>query len=417
MKAKLGEFWYYSLLIFVAHRFADFINMFVGLWLVPKYIDFSELGAVLPLASFATVFALPIYVFALTFMKEVNTLATEREFGKMKTLMSGVFFSSLLFLAFAILLSRLLMPFFLEKIRIAEGSLGIVIFASAFLGCVAPIFTNALQALKKFSELAILQIVTTPLRLITMLVAMPFRPLSGYFVGQSAIPGSQILGALFFLRKELSVKAEKYWEVKTVRRLALIFLGMLAYQLPTMIVSLIDSTVLREHLSELDSAAYYLVTRFSDISNYITISLITVLFPMTAEAAERGETTRPLVMKALIAQVAFSMLLALFFAFFGHLPFKFIPNGEMYLGYAKFIPLLIGVNLMSSVQLLYTNTEASANRWSFLRWWLPIHFILPGVLLLAAKLNLVDSFLSFVIYLALAQGVRFCFSAWKLFKA
>lgn len=417
MKKKLGEFWYYSLLIFVAQRFADFINMFVGIWLVPKYIDFSELGAVLPLASFATVFALPIYVFALTFMKEVNTLATAREFGKMKTLMSGVFFSSLIFLSLAIILSRLLIPGFLEKIRIAEGSLGIVIFASAFLGCVAPIFTNALQALKKFSELAILQVVTTPLRLITMLVAMPFRPLSGYFVGQSAIPGSQILGALFFLRKELSVKAEKYWELKTARRLTLIFFGMFAYQLPTMLASLIDSTVLREHLSELDSAAYYLVTRFSDISNYITISLITVLFPMTAEAAERGEKTRPLVMKALIAQVAFSALLALIFLFFGESAFLFIPNGELYSSYAKYIPLLIGVNLMCSIQLLYTNTEASANRWSFLKWWLPIHFAQPCLLLLAAKFNLVDSFLTFILYLALAQGVKFGFSAWKLFKA
>lgn len=390
--------------------------MFVGLWLVPKYIDFSELGAVLPLSSFATVFALPIYVFALTFMKEVNTLATDRAFGKLKTLMSGVFFSSVTFLIIAVFLSKLLMPFFLEKIRIAEGSLCIVIFASAFLGCVAPIFTNALQALKKFPALAILQITTSPLRLITMLVAMPFRPLSGYFVGQSAIPGSQILGALFFLRKELSVKAEKYWERKTVKRLALIFLGMLAYQLPTMIVSLFDSTILREHLSELDSAAYYLVTRFSDISNYITLSLITVLFPMTAEAAERGEKTRPLVMKALVAQVAFSLLLALAFLFFGKLPFKFIPNGELYSGYALYIPLLIGVNLMCSIQLLYTNTEASANRWSFLKWWLPIHILQPGLLLLAAKVNLVDSFLTFVIYLALAQGVKFCFSLWKLFK-
>lgn len=417
MKEKLGDFWYYSLLIFVAHRFADLINMFVGLWLVPKYIDFSELGAVLPLASFATVFALPAYVFALTFMKEVNTLATEREFGKMKTLMRGVFFFSLLFLVFAIILSRLLMPFFLEKIRIAEGALGIVIFASAFLGCVAPIFTNALQALKKFSELAILQVITTPLRLVTMLVAMPFRPLSGYFVGQSAMPGSQILGALFFLRKELSVKAEKYWEMTTLRHLSLIFLGMLAYQLPTMIVSLFDSTILREHLSELDSAAYYLVTRFSDISNYITFSLIIVLFPMTSEASERGESTRPLVVKALIAQVTFSSLLAIFFIFFGNLPFKLVPNGELYLDYAKYIPILIGINVMSSIQLLYTNTEASAGRWGFLMWWLPIHLVLPGLLLLATKLNLIDSFLNFIIYLALAQGVKFCFSAWKLFKA
>lgn len=418
MKKKLGEFWYYSLLLFLAYRAADFLNMFVGLWVVPKYIDLSELGAVLPLASFATTFALPIYIFALTFMKEVNTLATRQEFGKLKSLMSGVFTFSLIFLVLAVAISRLIMPSFLEKIRIAEGSLGVVIFASAFLGCVAPIFTNAVQALKKFNQLAIIQIVTTPLRLITMLIAMPYRPLSGYFVGQSAIPGAQIFASLFFLRKELKVKAEKYWERKNVRKLALLFLGYLAYQLPTMIASLFDSTILRSSLSELDSAAYYLVTRFSDISNYITLTLITVLFPMTAEASERGEATKPFVMKALVAQIVFSALLALAFVFFGDIPFlRFIPGGENYLGYVKYIPILIGLNLLSSIQLFYTNTEASANRWGFLKWWLPINAALPIVLSLAAKLGLIASFKDFLVYLALQQGLKFAFSLYALIKA
>jgi hypothetical protein len=43
---KLGDFWWYSLMIFCACRAADLLNAFVGLWLVPKYIGPSELGAV-----------------------------------------------------------------------------------------------------------------------------------------------------------------------------------------------------------------------------------------------------------------------------------------------------------------------------------------------------------------------------------
>ena len=46
--ARCGDLWWYALLLFVAQRFGDAINMFVGMWLVPKYVPQNELGAVLP---------------------------------------------------------------------------------------------------------------------------------------------------------------------------------------------------------------------------------------------------------------------------------------------------------------------------------------------------------------------------------
>ena len=43
--SRLGDFWWYSLMLFLACRAADALNVFVGLWLVPKYVGSSELGA------------------------------------------------------------------------------------------------------------------------------------------------------------------------------------------------------------------------------------------------------------------------------------------------------------------------------------------------------------------------------------
>ena len=36
LHARLGDFWWYSLMLFLAMRAADGLNVFVGLWLVPK---------------------------------------------------------------------------------------------------------------------------------------------------------------------------------------------------------------------------------------------------------------------------------------------------------------------------------------------------------------------------------------------
>ena len=146
LHARLGDFWWYSLMLFCACRAADLLNAFVGLWLVPKYVDPSELGAVMPLTNFANFLALPAAAFANTFRNEVSRLSIGKEFGKLKTLMRGVFAATAVFLFIAIIVARFTFPLFLERIRIVEGSLGLVIMAASFVSTVAPIYSNALQA-------------------------------------------------------------------------------------------------------------------------------------------------------------------------------------------------------------------------------------------------------------------------------
>ena len=48
LRTRLGDFWWYSLMLFCAQRSADAMNVFVGLYLVPKYVGPAELGAVMP---------------------------------------------------------------------------------------------------------------------------------------------------------------------------------------------------------------------------------------------------------------------------------------------------------------------------------------------------------------------------------
>ena len=151
LHSKLGDFWWYSILLFCACRLADGFNAFIGLWLVPKYIGTEELGAVLPLLSFAAFISMPANVFAMVFMKEIISLATHGEYGKMKSLMRGVFAGTGVFLLIAIVVSHFIFPLFLQRIRIEKGSLGLLILASAFCAAVAPIYSNALQALKRFN--------------------------------------------------------------------------------------------------------------------------------------------------------------------------------------------------------------------------------------------------------------------------
>ena len=372
LHARLGDFWWYSLMLFCACRAADLLNAFVGLWLVPKYVDPSELGAVMPLTQFANFLAIPIAAFANTFRNELTRLSINKEFGKLKTLMRGVFAATAVFLFVAIIVARFTLPLFLERIRIVEGSLGFVIIAASFVSAVAPIYSNALQALKKFKAQSLLSIVGAPVRMIAMLIAMPFRAITGYFVGQAAVPAFSIAASLVALRKELSVKPEPYWTRNTVKKFSALLAVFLVWGVTTGFYSLVESTIIRQRLPDLDSAGYYMATRFSEIAGFLACTLAFTIFPFAAEKAAQGEDTRPIVIKSMVANACFCITLTAPFLFFGRTILALLPHGCIYKDYWWAIPWLIGITYLTSIVGFYTAAEYSAGRFRFLRWLIPI---------------------------------------------
>ena len=64
-----------------------------------------------------------------------------------------------------------------------------------------------------------------------MLITMPFRALSGYFIGQASVPVFSMAASVIALKKELSVKAEPYWEKETVKKFSKLFAAFLTIYL------------------------------------------------------------------------------------------------------------------------------------------------------------------------------------------
>ena len=393
LHARLGDFWWYSLMLFCAMRAADCLNVFVGLWLVPKYVEPAELGAVMPLTQFANFLAIPIAVFASTFRNELTSLAVKGKFGQMKTLMRGVFIATAIFLFLAIVICRFVLPAYLERIRVAEGSLGIVILISSFFATVSPIYSNALQSLKKFKANSLISLIGAPVRLLTMLVTMPLRALTGYFVGQTAPSAFGIVGSVIALRKELSVPAEPYWNREIVRRFGRLFLIFGIGAVASGISPLVETTALRQRLPEMDSAAYYMVTRFSDIASFLATAIAFTLFPFTAELAAKGKDTRPLIIKAALAVFVTNAALAAFFWLFGERILAFLPHGSEYASFWWAIPWMIAIVSINYFSGFYATGETSAFRFGYLKWMIPLTLLYPAALLFVTGYGYFTSYL------------------------
>ena len=400
-----------AILLFLALRAGDLVSAAAGMWFVPRYVSPEDIGAVLPVTSFATFLSLPIFAFAMTVMKESAWLAANGERGKIKSLLRGVFVTTGVILAIVLALSTVVTPRFLGAMRIYDVSAGILVVAAAFLGCVAPVYTDALQSLKRFKALAAVELGGALFRFLTMIALMPFRALAGYFSGQAALPAFRIVGSVIALRRDLTVPAVPFWDKVSVRRISLAFLAVLAYQAFPMAASLVEQSVLRTTLPSVDSAGYYMVSRFSDLLYYLTFPLMMVMFPFTAAAAQRNGSTRPYVLKCAVVTLACAAILAVAYAFWGTRLLSFMPHGSDYSEYAHFMPWLVAITSLTSCQVFYTNAEVSAGRFGFLMWLMPLHLIYPAILYWAAKSAYVNSLGGIIAIFGVASCLRFAIAA------
>ncbi len=400
-----------AILLFLALRAGDFVSIAAGMWFVPRYVSPEDIGAVLPVTSYATFLSLPFFAFASSVIKESACLAAEGERGKVKSLLRGVFAAVAVVLAVVLALAGVTAPRFLAAMRVSDGATAALAVSAAFLGCVAPVYTDALQSLKRFRALAVVEVGGAAFRFLVMLAAMPFRALAGYFAGQAALPVFRIAGSVFSLRRDLAVPAVPFWNAESVRRMSLAFLAVLAYQAFPMAASLVEQSVLRTSLPDVDSAAYYMVSRFSDFLYYLTFPLMLVMFPYTAEAARKGSSTRPYVVKCSLVTLVVAAAMACVYSLWGERLLSLMPHGEEYAAYVNFMPWLVVATALTSCQVFYTNSEVSAGRFRFLLWLVPLHVAYPAILLVAANADLLPSLERVVGCFVAASVARFAFAA------
>lgn len=360
-------------MLFAVQRFGDVINMFVGLWLVPKYVPQEELGAVLPLTQAVNLIGLPLGLVAIPFMKYLNVYAERNEFGKIKSLLRDVFAGTAALAVLTFLLAYFLLPLIFVRMRVANGSLSVLIVATSILSAVSVISQNAVQGLKLFKATVWFNAIAAPLRLLLMLVFMPFRPLSGYFVGQGATPGVAVVGSLWVLRKKLGrmVKSVPYW--KEDGR------AMIRYTLPVAVLTIlcvlgtsVEQLIIRHRLSDFDSAGYYMISRFADIATYLGLVFVTFLFPLVAGRKGKDEESQRLVAQAVLGSMTGGLLVTAFLWAFGRNIMVLQDHWRVYESFAGHMAFLALVNVSTVVATCFSTYETAQGRFRFLWYVVPI---------------------------------------------
>ncbi|MBP5226668.1 MAG: hypothetical protein J6336_04725, partial [Kiritimatiellae bacterium] len=325
------------------------------------------------------------------------------------------------FLLFSLVVARISMVPILERMRIERGSLGILIIATGLAGAISPVYVNALQALKRFNALSLLHVLGAPIRLAVSLVAMPIRAITGYFTAQSAVSFWQIGLSLFALRKELGpdVKAEPYWNRDTTRRFLKYGLLLTLFHAQT-IALFVEALVIRQRLPATDSAAYYMISRIAEIGTYAGATLLAVMFPYVSEAAEKRDDTNRLILRSTLASLAFGGLCAIAFLLVGRWLFAWVPDGSAYIPYVPHAALLtVTLSLLMSLNCFFFG-QIAADRFSFLKWYVPLHLLYSATLLFITGYGYFESWLPVSLLSAIrwinGQGLNFVLGAMLLLQ-
>ena len=350
IKSRLGELWWYTIVMFFAQQLGAVINAFIGLFLVPKYVPQAELGAVLPLASIGSMMGLPLTILMMPFLKFLSKYMTQGEMGKVKALLRDVFILTWITFVLIAGLAYFFMPFVFERMRVQNGSLSILIICSGIIGALAPVFNTALQALKRFKMMSALGFAGAIVRLVTLLIALPIRGLSGYFIGQIVPVCFGIMATMVALRKQLgkSVKATSYWDTDWKLILTFTAWNAVLYSV-SQVMGTTEGFVIRHRLSDLESAGYYMISRFAEISFLISSACTVVLFPLISEHHEKGNTQQEqrLLMQSILVSFGTGLLSAVGITAGVYGLFLFKADWTMYL---PFIPHMFALALLHVIR-------------------------------------------------------------------
>ena len=371
--ARIGDLWWYTILMFVAQRFGDAINFFVGLWIVPRYVPQSELGAVMPLTQFVSFVGIPLAIVAMPFMKFLGVYAARGEMGKVKALLRDVFVGTGVMAFVTLLLAWLVMPFVFERMRVPVGSLGILIVGVSILGAGANIFQNAVNGLKEFRATIWFNVLAAPLRLLLMLATMPFRALSGYFVGQGTGPAVIVLGSLWTLRKRLGadVKTQPYWR-EDGREIWNYTWPLALLTVSTILFGAVDQLVIRHRLTDFDSAGYYMISRFAEAANYLGSAFVVFLFPLVAGRSQQDAASRRVLLHSVCGTFLGGLSVALLLLVFGRSLLGLTEQWRIYQPLAYEMFLLAVYNMLTVVCSCFYTYEAAQGRFRFLWYLLPL---------------------------------------------
>ncbi|MGI6099556.1 MAG: oligosaccharide flippase family protein [Lentisphaerae bacterium] len=380
LQERLGPLWWYTLLGFIVNRLGDVINIFIGLYLVPRLLPGEDLGALLPLMTVGAVFSTPLALLLLPVSKFLSIFAAREETGKIRALLQDSLGISLVY---AVIMTAWIFwqgDALLLRLHVTDHRLLWPVAGFAILVCVEPIISGAVRALRLFKPMLLSGLIAPYVRLAGMLALLVPLGALGYLLAQFATQSFGVLFSLVILIMFLRKTGRRVSYRPHLREMLAYSLPLVAFTLVGRIQGPIETFVIRHRLPTVDSAGYYYAFMLGNIPGYFTGAMAPFLWPILSDRFERGQKTEGLLMQSMLFNLAlgalFVGLFALIMPWFFTLPSPWQP----YKAYAGFVWQAALIGTLKTAQSFYTSHETACRRFTYMRYLIPLILIECAIL-------------------------------------
>ncbi|MBQ6925182.1 MAG: hypothetical protein IJQ73_11120 [Kiritimatiellae bacterium] len=380
LRSRLGELWWYTMLGFIVARMGEVVNLYIGVFLVPKVMPAEELGAVTPLMSVGAFVGLPIALLLLPVGKFLNVFAAKKEYGKVKALLLDSIYVNLAFAVVVLTWLAFAGDGILERMHVTDRRILIPVAAFAVLSCLEPIIGSAQRSLKCFRSMLIAGLGGPYVRLVGMLLLLAPFGAFGYLSAQLGLSLWGIGCALVALHLYLRKCGGRTSYREDVRDMVAYSIPLVALTFAGRVQGPVEAFVIRHRLPEEVSAGYYFSTMFGAIPGYFTSALVAFFWPIVSEKFEKGESTHKLLMQSMLFNLAVGGIALLAVALVVPYVFRLRGPWQGYEEYSRFVWQAGLITLLKSVQGLYTTYESACRRFVYVRYMVPLMLLEAAVL-------------------------------------
>ncbi|MBN1558532.1 MAG: hypothetical protein JW951_10360 [Lentisphaerae bacterium] len=375
VRRRVGPLWWHSGLLFVLMRFGDLCNLYVGVFLVPAFIEQDKLGAVLPLTRLATFVGLPLLIVVRTSMKFLNVFFVHGERGKIKQLLRDLGMGSVVLSVIIVLYLAFAAPFIQVRLKFDNRAIIWLVGALAVSHCWLPVASTSAQGLRKFYTLTLATAGKPVVRLVVIALLICRLQLVGYLA-------AGLVSSLFFIAF-IFVSLRGFTHGAVIRESYRKHWGeMFRYMLPlglcilvTSLQQVIEPWIVRQRLPVVDSAGFYIAAMFGFIPTFLAGAVRPFLFPLVSERSERKESTRDFHLQTLLLVGVVGAFTTLLLFFVGSWVLSIRPVWREYLAYAPFVWRLGAVTTLQAVITCHVAHETACRRFRFLWYLAPIALI------------------------------------------
>lgn len=374
VKSRMGPLWWHGLLMFMVMRCGDFVNLYIGMFLVPEILAKESLGAVIPLTKLAALVGVPIGIIGQTGRKYTNVFLVKGDFGKIRRMLRDLGIASSVLSVLVVVAFLACWPLIEERLKVDDHArlIAMLIAATAVISCWLPVVSMVVQGLKGFYVITFSQLARPVVRLGVILATLVSLQVAGYLLANVL----SMLCALVFLAIWLIRRFPK-GEPSSCYRSHIP--EMLRYTMPIALIVIVQGLqvalepwIIRQRLPYVDSAGYYIAAMFGDIPRWVAPALLPFLFPLVSERFERGDSTRDLHLQTLGFALLIGGGISVGLFFCGEWLVTLRPAWSAYAAYANF---MCPISVIATIDVLLTTHmthENASRRFHYLRYYVPL---------------------------------------------